>query len=387
MFRRKLLLLFGLMATLTGAYAYDGTLAIANVRNAVPGYTGSFDVVLNGSDKTYVAMQFDLTLPSGLTLVTPLTDCYAAGELVNGHTFTVSDQGSGKYRFACYANPTAPFTAGNGTLLTLYYAVAPGTSAGDKTATLSDVTFSYNYVSYHPSAGDNTITIGSDLALSEDETTAPAASSGTVNVTVGRTLKGGKWNTIVLPFAMTNDQLKTAFGNDVKLASYEGYTKSGENISVNFVTSTELAPHTPYIIKVSDDKTSFSATGVSITTATNNLTVNKGTAEAPKSIIGTYVAETTIPDKGLFLLDDEFRYSMGASKLKAFRAYFSFADFDYSGVSAARVLYDVFDMSTGIHSINGTSRPDGNVYNLNGQRVDGAARGVLIKNDKKVFNK
>jgi len=385
--KKKLLLFVALLAGLTSAWPADGTLSITNVRNAVPGCRGSFDVVLSGSERTYVAMQYDLTLPDGLTLVTPLNGCYANGELINGHNFQVSDQGSGRYRFTCYANQTVSFTAANGTLLTLYFDVASGTSTGDKTATLSGVTFSYNNTSYHPSAGDYTITVSNTVTLSEEDTAAPAASGDEVDVIVERSLKGGMWNTIVLPFAMTNTQMKNAFGDDVQLASYDGYAMSGDNISVSFVTSSELAAHTPYIIKVSEDKASFSATGVTITTATNGLTVNKGTEEAPKSIIGTYVAETAIPDKGLFLLDNEFRYSKGTSKLKAFHAYFSFADFSYIGGNAPRVVLDIFDMSTGIHSISNATKTDGSVYSLKGQRVDESARGILIKNGKKVIKK
>lgn len=380
---KKVFLFMLMLSGLTYVSAADGTLTISNAQNAVPGYTGNFDVVLSGADRTYVAMQFDVTLPDGLSLVSPLTDCYSAGELVNGHTFRVSDQGCGKYRITCYADPTASFTAANGTVLTLYYNVASETAIGDKTATLSDVTFSYNYVSYHPSAGDNTITIGNTVMLTEDETAAPAASSATVNVTVNRALKGDKWNTIVLPFAMTSDQLTTTFGGGVKLAGFDDYTTSGDNISVSFVTSDVLQAHTPYIIKVSTDMSSFSVSGVTITTANGDLT----TGTAGQQMIGTYVAETTIPDKGIFLSDNEFKFSKGTSKLKAFRAWFSFADFNYAEAGARRMVLDVFDMSTGIHSISSGIKADGNAYNLKGQKVNESSRGVQIRNGKKVIKK
>ena len=384
--KKKLLFLAWLLAVGASAYAADGTLSIDNVRNAVPGYTGSLDIVLRGSERTYVAMQFDLTLPDGLTLVTPLTGCYANGALINGHSIQVSDQGSGRYRLTGYANPTADFTAANGTVLTLYFNVASGTSTGDKTATLSNVTFSYNYVSYHPSAGDTTITIGNTLTLSEDETAAPAATDGAVDVTVNRSLKANTWHTIVLPFSMTNAQLKTAFGDDVQLAGFDGYTVSDDNISVSFVTTTELAAHTPYIIKVSEDKPSFTVSDVIITEATNSLTADRTEGATEKKMIGTYVAETTIPDKGIFLLDNEFKYSKGNSKLKAFYAWFKFADFDYSS-GAPGIQLDIFDMTTGIHSISNGSAADGNAYNLKGQRVNESSRGVQIRNGKKVLKK
>lgn len=87
MFRRKLLLLFVLLATLTSAYADNGTLAIANVRNAVRGMTGSLDIVLSGSTRTYRDFQFDITLPDGLTYTGN-----SAGTLQDEHTIQISDQ-------------------------------------------------------------------------------------------------------------------------------------------------------------------------------------------------------------------------------------------------------------------------------------------------------
>ncbi|MBQ4387457.1 MAG: hypothetical protein II822_07635 [Prevotella sp.] len=385
--KKKLLLFAWLLVAATCTYAADGTLSIGNVRNAVPGYTGSLDIVLSGSDKTYVAMQFDLTLPEGLTLSTPLTSCYAAGALINGHGILISDQGSGKYRLTAYANPTADFTAANGTLLTLYFSVASTTTAGDKAATLSDVTFSYNRASYHPSVGDNTITVGNTVTLSEEETAAPAASSGAVDVTVNRTIAANIWSTLVLPFPMTNAQLKTAYGDDVQLAGFDGYTVSGDNINVSFVTSSELAAHTPYIIKVSEAKTSFSVSGVTITEATNSLTTDKTEGATEKKMIGTYIAETAIPDKGVFLLGNQFMYSKGTSRLKAFHAYFQLSDFNYAGGSAPHLVLDVFDMTTGIHSVGVGAAADGNAYNLKGQKVSESSRGVQIRNGKKVLKK
>lgn len=48
----------------------------------------------------------------------------------------------------------------------------------------------------------------------------------------------------------------------------------------------------------------------------------------------------------------------------------------------------IFDPSaTGIHTISQKTNSDGNIYNLNGQRVKNAAKGIYIVNGKKIFRK
>ena len=379
--KKNLLFFAWLLVAATCTYAADGTLSIGNVRNAVPGYKGSFDIVLSGSDFQYKDFQFDIALPTGLAY-----DSYAAGALIDGHTIETSSHDGNVTRFTGDTDYSKSLTSQNGTLLTVYFTIAGETAVGDKTATLSNVTFSYDFTSHHPAQGATTIAVGNTLTLSEDETAAPAATAGAVNVEVVRELKKDVWNSIVLPFSMTNAQLKTAFGDDVQLAGFDGYTVSDDNISVSFVTTTVLAAHTPYIIKVSEDKPSFTVSDVIITEATNSLTADRTEGATEKKMIGTYVAETTIPDKGLFLLDNQFMYSKGTSMLKAFRAYFQLADFEYSS-GAPGIQLDIFDMTTGIHSISIGSAADGNAYNLKGQRVNESSRGVQIRNGKKVLKK
>ena len=377
--KRQLLLFALLLAGLTNVHADNGTLSIANVRNAVPGYTGSFDIVLSNSDLTYCAFQFDLTLPDGLTY-----SSYVDGAMINGHEIQTSNHEGNMTRFTAHANPTADFTSANGTLLTIYFTVGGETATGDKTATLSEVTFSYNSTSYHPTAGDNTITVGSAITLKETDTTDPVAIAS-VDVTVQRTIKADVWNTIVLPFPMTNAELKSAFGDDVQLGSFNGYTDTDGNISVEFTSSETLAAHTPYIIKVSSAVESFTVNSATITVAGNSLTVNKGTTNKPKAMIGSYVP-TNVPSNNLFITNNQFKYSQGNSTIKGFRAYFSFTDFDYE--AAARSLsIDYFDMSTGVHDVNRVAVDDDRSFDLQGRPMKESQKGVRIVNGKKIMNK
>ena len=388
---KKLLLFVVMLTGLTNVWAQsNGTLTVANIKNAVPGYRGSFDLMLD-SENLYAGYQFRFDLPSGLTY-----DGYANGPLIDGHTATVS--GTTTVTFTGKASPTANFTAKTGTLLTIYFTVdgsATGTLSGGR---LWDIHFSSaNAVDFAMAESSFSVPIGNTVTLSEDETSAPAAISG-VDVTVNRTLKANVWNTICLPFAMNSTQITSAFGSDAQIANLQSvaYTKvynadEGEEViagvEIAFVSVTEMEAHHPYIIKVSSAKTDFSVSGVTITSGTP--TVNVGTNSNYKNFVGTYTG-TTIPDGGLFLSNNQFKYSTGVSKLKAFRGYFNFRDklYGYNTVSAPAIYLDIDGISTGISALNlDADNVAGTYYNVQGQQVAQPTKGLYIVNGRKVIIK
>ena len=70
-------------------------------------------------------------------------------------------------------------------------------------------------------------------------------------------------------------------------------------------------------------------------------------------------------------------------KLNAFKAYLP-----KSAVSGVDEIKFRFDEATGIESLTpALSEGEGAIYNLNGVRVDGSYRGIVIRNGKKMFNK
>ena len=381
--KTKILLLCAcLLAGTISVNADDGTLSIANVRSAVPGYSGSLDIVLSGATTTYRDFQFDLTLPEGLTF-----SGYAVGELIDGHSISTSDQGDNTRRFIGDTDATKTLTSTNGTLLTIYFTVDPGVSTGDKEAFLSDITLSDALaVSHLPTQGTNSVTVNTTVTL--DENVALASTTiNNVDVTMNRTIDSGKWSTICLPFSMTNEQLKSAFGNDVQLGDFTGYTLNGDRISVNFTPSTTITANHPYIIKVSSSITSFSVSNTNITPVTTPMN-NKGEntdADKIKAIIGTYSPDVTVPDNCLFISNNTFKYSTGNAKLKGYRAYFQFCDFNYS-TSSRSVILDDSEIITGIDEVKSQMK-DFVVYDLQGRRVKHPTKGIYIQNGQKIIIK
>ena len=188
--------------------------------------------------------------------------------------------------------------------------------------------------------------------------------------------------------------MKTAFGDEVQLGDFTGYDvkDEGETITVNFtdVTPTTIEANHPYIIKVSAPVTEFTVDGVDIDP--QDAEINKGTSRKPKAFIGNYVAGTEVENGCLFLNNNKFWYSVGTTKIKAFRAYFNFfdllPDFEENYAEAPAITFGFNNGGvTGIESIsNGLSTSD-SYYNLNGQRVETPRKGLYILNNKKVVVK
>jgi hypothetical protein len=113
-------------------------------------------------------------------------------------------------------------------------------------------------------------------------------------------------------------------------------------------------------------------------------------------MVGTYVAGTTVENGCLFLNANKFWYSVGNTKMKAFRAWFDFDDLlpDFEDKYAEARISMTFDESTGISSNNRETINDNRYYDLQGRRVPESVirnselnQGLYIVNGKKVVVK
>lgn len=238
---------------------------------------------------------------------------------------------------------------------------------------------------------ETTLTIDNGITLDENSTEVPSPATG-VDIRVLRTIKANEWSTICLPFAMTEAQVKTSFGDDVQLGDFTGYETVEENgditaITVNFNTVSALSANHPYIIKVSKAISEFTVDQVDIDSEDEPM-INYGTKRKPNAIVGTYVANTIVENGCLFLSDNKFWYSVGATKMKAFRAYFDFFDLlpdfenNYAESRVSIMFNDETPTGMGLSTI---SHSEGTVYDLQGRKVASPkAKGLYIVNGKKV---
>ena len=387
-------LMIGLLTLLTmGEGAMAQTVSVADVE-AVPGETVTFSVNLsNGKADTYTALSFDVQFPSeGFTT----TGDYTVSSSWRGATCVVGDVDASGLATIPFASADA--ISGNEVenLVSVSFKVGESVVVGEYDVTLKNIMFEYG-ISDKDYSEDITFKINvvsSHAVLLDETSTMVPESAEDVKVIVKRTINANEWCTICLPFAMTEAQVKAAFGDDVQLGDFTGYDvkDEGETITVNFtdVTPTTIEANHPYIIKVSAPVTEFTVDGVDIDP--QDAEINKGTSRKPKAFIGNYVAGTEVENGCLFLNNNKFWYSVGTTKIKAFRAYFNFfdllPDFEENYAEAPAITFGFNNGGvTGIESISNGMSTNDSYYNLNGQRVETPRKGLYILNNKKVVVK
>ena len=251
--------------------------------------------------------------------------------------------------------------------------------------------------------GDNiTVNYMERMVLDENSTNLPDAATD-VNVRVKRAISAGNWSTICLPFAMTEEQCKEAFGPDVLIADFTG-TESvcdEENnvvgIKAGFQSVTSMEKNHPYIIKVKEKITEFTADGVNIEPDEGAcIEFDNGETGTERVVYsgfyGTYKANTVLDEFTLFLSDNKFYYSAGKTKMKAYRAYFEFLDIltDVKENAGAKIAFMMDYIPTHIEGFAADKvYLEGAVYTIGGQLVgkdvdmNQLKKGVYIRNGKK----
>lgn len=247
--------------------------------------------------------------------------------------------------------------------------------------TLSETTTFCKFAAYLP------------VMLSDEESTLGTVSADCGNALVYRTGLGSGWGTMVLPYSMTAEQLKDAFGDGVKVANLTAV--DGTVLKFDETTQAVTAGE-PFLISISGVTKSgpFVAKGVT-----------EFATESSKSVggidfIGTYtnMGSTAFTTKDYFFVttsDKLTRVSHNGMKmvLKGYRAYFH----DSSAAGAKSFTVSIGDSeATGIDDINGE---EGNhdVYDLQGRKVASGMpwteakrllrQGVYIVNGKRMIVK
>lgn len=235
-----------------------------------------------------------------------------------------------------------------------------------------------------------------------------------VDPTFKKTLKAGMWNGVCLPFSMTEEQTKAAFGENCDVLDYDRI--EGNKIIFRKHYYQMIVAGRPYAIYVpvpngmqrGDDFTMPVPTGFISTSAealqgpinvASGSYVWKGNYRKLVKSAASSDADAVLPKYAYFwspTLTSEGKTNMsqntsGKSTLRGYRAFLTTTD----GTSSAKTLSISFDgideTTTGIDSvISDLSDPEtnGRVYNLNGQLISekglaGLPQGIYIMNGKK----
>lgn len=383
--KKILFSLFALFAM--GNIAFAQKVTVADIE-ALPGETVAFSVDLSeGKADTYTAMTLYAQFP-------------ATGFNTTGD-YTVSEEWKGTMAVVGEVDETGlatiPFASSNTIaatdvegLVTVSFKIDEAVELGEYEVALKamfeynssdkdyaeDVTFKVHVVAAHT------------VYLDEDATEAPVAAAG-VNANVKFTLNAREWNTICLPFAMNEEQVLAAFGEDVKIADFKGYEYDEEKdeIVVNSEDVTTIEANHPYIIKAEAQVTEFLVEGVDVDPQEAVNASIKRTKKAWSELIGTYVA-TTEPGESLLILNQgDFEYTTEATTVKAFHAYFDFYDeIENKETTADKINFSFDDVVVAINGVK-QHNTNQNVYTLAGQQLKHPVKGLYIQKGKKILVK
>ena len=203
---------------------------------------------------------------------------------------------------------------------------------------------------------------------------------GKADITVDRTLKAG-WNAVVLPFALTADDITNAFGADAEVATYDGDEQNGDNIHINFTKATTVGAGVPFLLYLE----TAPASAPVFTDKAVNFTVNNAEGNV-FDFVGTF-ANTTAATGDYILSGGKFKKAAGGNAINAYRAYLKLKGVDASRVSLFVDGFLVEDEATAITGAKMNAQQE-NVYNLSGQKINNQLKkGIYIVNGKKVVVK
>lgn len=199
-------------------------------------------------------------------------------------------------------------------------------------------------------------------------------------VKLNRTLVANKWNTLCVPFAISEEEIKANFGKGTLVEKFDAVNGN----TVNFADATSIEAGVPYLIKPTVAGTTYTFNGKEVSAddpkTKGNADVTFQGIYSPTDITknGTVkAAGVTEGGKVLFVIP--------GSQTKAFRCFFTISD--NASITPAMLKISIKGVETAINSIvmDNSNATDNAVYNLQGQRVNGNSltKGIYIKNGKK----
>lgn len=220
-------------------------------------------------------------------------------------------------------------------------------------------------------------------------------------VTLTKPLKANVWNAICLPFSMTEQQVRNAFGEDARIAEFKKVEESGKKDVALFGMHYYqlITAGKPCLIKPSKVSDNYTITGVTIDTE-KALTVTDSNKKF--DFVGTY-APTTMPTNSHFLgsNDGKLYYITTAKNISGLKAFLKPVE-NNSGAKLSiafdSTVNDQDNNTTGIEAIKDYTEQDAanssankGIYNINGQFMGTnpaiLPQGIYVKNGKKFIIK
>ena len=199
-------------------------------------------------------------------------------------------------------------------------------------------------------------------------------------VVVKYTAKKG-WNTICLPFALTDENLTALFGEGYKVYEFYQY-KDGE---LGFRIASRRYAGYPYIVYCETvptiEEPGYLETYVSFTSSEKYDEYNGACFQ------GTFAPMPAGTMEGKYGVTPTGKIQKGGANawMKGYRAYFELPE-DVNPSKLA-ITIDGQAIATGIDAMEMLNELNGDIYDLQGRKVNHAQKGVFIQNGKKVLVK
>lgn len=220
-----------------------------------------------------------------------------------------------------------------------------------------------------------------------DNSTTIANNEGLCTVALNRTLGAGYWNTLCLPFDITQDSFVKETDTSAEIRTLRSVSDNDGVFHFDKVASDAIIEAgTPFIVKV--EKKLENPKFVNVVVKNDPIKEVSFDGTSDYKFIGTYSPITLTTSKtNLFLgTDEKLHYPSTESTniMKGLRAYFVVP----SGTVSSRVNINGEEMDA-IGNIDVESNTDAAVYDLHGQRHHAGAlhNGIYICNGRKVIVK
>lgn len=244
------------------------------------------------------------------------------------------------------------------------------------------------------------------LVIDENSEEFTLAEEGTYNVVLNRTIKEGT-NTLILPFEMSEEEVKSTFGENAKvyeLSAYEIAENGNETLS--FYRSDIIKENIPCLLVTDEPGTSYNIFGrlvypveyplyfmdadnaqlVGVYKAMNapqsneNLDITAFTGEALE-FAEYYIVPTTN-----YVISNSKSYIVNSddAAMKITRAYIAIPGYDGDSKS---ISINLNDGTTGIMDVATGEVTTGRIYDLSGRVVKAPTKGLYIIDGKKILIK
>lgn len=254
-----------------------------------------------------------------------------------------------------------------------------------------------------------------ELVLNEDVDLEKSHDYNNCRMILRRTFNGGKWNSLVLPVSLTEEQFHEAFGIGAQLSEIDYVKNEGNNRIINFKTVHEsdgiyLKENIPYIIYIDEAETEkhpadeqyesiedgvvqgpiyIVNSGVDYQMTNNKYTEIKVTSEkTPElSYLGSYVSNQPLPIDCYIFSNGNLFHTSKEYTMKGYRCWIDYQTDDDTPLAK----FSVNNTATGIDCItDNIENADSHIYNISGQKIentDNLPEGIYIINGKKLIIK